>query len=152
MIRFDKHAIRFFTHAAEPTSRIAFFLVFFWFGLLKVTGDSPAGPLVEALLHKTLGGAISPEQFFVLFGAFEMLIGVLFLIRGMERAVLPLFFLHIVTTILPLFLLPAYTWQSIGVPTLEGQYIIKNTVLIALAMAVAAHLKPFSAGNLRPKS
>jgi hypothetical protein len=39
-------------------------------------------------------------------------------------------------------LLPAVTWQSFFVPTLEGQYIIKNLVIIALAIALASHLEP----------
>ena len=68
--------------------------------------------------------------FYSLFALFEMLIGALFLIKGWERVAIYLLVLHIVTTILPLFLLPNLAWQKFLVPTLEGQYIIKNILII----------------------
>ena len=82
------------------------------------------------------------HTFYIAFGLFECLIGILFLIKGMERVVIPLLFLHIFTTLGPLVLLPGETWQSFMVPTLEGQYIIKNLVIIATAIGIAAHLHP----------
>ncbi len=82
--------------------------------------------------------------FIVLFGLFEMLIGLLFLFKGCERVVIPLLFLHMITTFLPLFLIPQETWSGFLVPTLEGQYIIKNLVIIAAAIGIAAHLHPIS--------
>jgi hypothetical protein len=48
---------------------------------------------------------------------------------------------------LPLFFLPEVSWQSAFVPTLTGQYIIKNVVIIALAMGIAAHLHPLREEN-----
>jgi putative oxidoreductase len=54
--------------------------------------------------------------------------------------VLPLLLLHVVLTLLPLLLLPGLTWQSPLVPTLEGQYIIKNLVILAAALGIASHL------------
>jgi hypothetical protein len=47
-----------------------------------------------------------------------------------------------VMTFLPLYFLPTVTWSGILVPTLEGQYIIKNLVIIATALGIAAHLHP----------
>jgi len=44
------------------------------------------------------------------------------------------------TTFMPLFFVPDATWQSFMTPTLEGQYIIKNLVLIALIMNIGANL------------
>ena len=46
------------------------------------------------------------------------------------------------TTILPLFLLTTVTWSGFMVPTLEGQYIIKNILIIAAAIGIAANLHP----------
>jgi hypothetical protein len=80
----------------------------------------------------------------ILFGLFECLIGILFLIRGAERVVIPLLFIHMVTTFGPLVFLPSETWQAFLVPTLEGQYIIKNLVIVAAAMGIASHLTPIS--------
>lgn len=65
-----------------------------------------------------------------------MLIGVLFLIPELTRIVFILFILHMGTAMMPLFLLPKVSWQGFLVPTLEGQYMIKNLVLIALASSI----------------
>ena len=115
-------------------SRIALFLIYFWFGLLKVIGQSPASEMVHHLLNKTM--PFFPfNSFIVLFGLFEMLIGILFVIPGKEKWALILFFLHMITTILPLFVM-SEVWTKFLIPTLEGQYIIKNIALIACALAV----------------
>ena len=58
-----------------------------------------------------------------------MLIGILFLIRGLERLVIALLCMHLLMTALPLVLLPQITWHAFLVPTLAGQYIIKNILL-----------------------
>lgn len=137
----DERIIHFFRKVSLPLARIALFTTFFWFGLLKTIGLSPAGPLVHALYDQTI--PFFPfETFYVLFGAFECVIGIMFLIKGLERIVIPLLFLHMITTFLPLFLLPDITWQAPFVPTIEGQYIIKNLVILATAVGVAAHLHP----------
>lgn len=142
----DKGIIHFFRKISGPSARGALFVVFFWFGLLKVIGLSPASTLVQNLFVQTM--PIMPfEVFFVLFGLFEMLIGILFLIKGLERIVIPLLFVHMVTTFMPLVLLPGEIWAGFMLPTLQGQYIIKNLVLLALAVGIAAHLHPVQ--NLR---
>ncbi len=139
----DLKVINFFRRIAVPTARFGLFVIFFWFGALKIFGLSPASPLVEQLFNETLG-FISFGQFMILFGLFECLIGVLFIIPGAERLVMPLLFFHMITTFMPLFLLPEATWSGFLVPTLEGQYIIKNLVIIASALGVAASIQPLS--------
>jgi uncharacterized membrane protein YkgB len=124
-----------------PLARFALFIVFFWFGFLKVLGLSPAGPLVHSLFDQTIN-FMAFNTFYMLFALFECLIGILFLIKGAERIVLPLLLFHMGTTALPLFYLPHTTWQSFMVPTLEGQYIIKNLVIIATAIGLVSHLHP----------
>ncbi len=123
-------------------ARIALFIVFFWFGILKLFYTSPANPLVEHLLAKTLP-FITFNHFIIFLGVWEMLIGITFLIPRLERLAILLLIPHMFTTVMPLFLLPSITWQGFLTPTLEGQYIIKNLVIIALAMMVAAQLQPF---------
>jgi uncharacterized membrane protein YkgB len=143
-IRTIDHAlILFFRHLAEPVARFGLFIVFFWFGLLKVLGLSPASGLVERLFENTIP-FMSFTSFLILFGLFECLIGLLFLIRGYERLVLPLLLIHMITTVMPLFFLSGETWSAFLVPTLEGQYIIKNIVIIAVAIGVAARLHPLT--------
>ena len=139
----DIKLINFFRRISMPVARFGLFVVFFWFGILKVLGLSPASGLVQALFEKTIL-FMSFDVFFLLFGLFECLIGILFVMRGFERVVIPLLFLHMVTTFMPLFILPEATWSAFLVPTLEGQYIIKNLVIIAAAVGIAAHLHPLS--------
>ena len=124
-----------------PAARFALFMIFFWFGALKLLGLSPAGPLVESLFYRTISWIQFPA-FYTGFALFECLIGVLFLIPRATRLVIPLLALHMATTFLPLVFLPRATWQAFLVPTLEGQYIIKNLVIIAAAIGITAHLTP----------
>lgn len=141
--RTDRAIIRASGSFFERFARCAFFVVFFWFGILKVFSLSPANPLVADLLERTLPG-LSFDTFIVAFGVFEMIIGILFIIPRLERLAIGLLAIHMITTAMPLFLLPAVAWQGTLVPTLEGQYIIKNLALIALAMAIAGKLRPFN--------
>jgi uncharacterized membrane protein YkgB len=139
----DSSIIRHTKHWAVPMSRFAIFVVYFWFGALKVFAlNGAANPLVIALLSKTLPG-ISPDSFLVAFGVLEMLIGLIFIIPHLERLGIFILALHLFTTILPLFIMPDYTWQGFLVPTLEGQYIIKNILIIALAVGILGHLRAY---------
>ncbi|MEK7552978.1 MAG: hypothetical protein AAB505_02645 [Patescibacteria group bacterium] len=128
----------FFRRIFVPVARTGLFVVFFWFGALKVFGLSPATPLVQALFERTIS-FLPFSSFIILFGVLEMIIGVLFLFRGYERAASSILFLHMITTILPLFLVPQATWSGFLVPTLEGQYIIKNLLIISTAIGLIAH-------------
>jgi uncharacterized membrane protein YkgB len=124
-----------------PLSRFALFIVFFWFGILKIIGTSPANPMVMDLMNATLP-FMTWEVFIVLFSIYEMIIGITFLIPRLERLAIALLIPHMIMTMLPLFFLSEMTWQGFLTPTLEGQYIIKNLVIIALAVGIAASLHP----------
>ena len=144
----DVNLIHFFRNISIPLARVGLFIVFFWFGALKVIGLSPASQMVMDLFEKTIP-FMEFGTFIVLFGLFECLIGLLFLIKGCERVVIPLLVLHMITTFMPLILLTGETWSGFMVPTMEGQYIIKNILIIASAIVIAAHLEPF--GRSRAK-
>ncbi len=137
----DIKIIHFFRVISVPSARLGLFVVFFWFGALKVLGLSPAAGVVERLFTETIT-FMSFDTFYMGFALFECLIGILFLIKGAERIVIPLLFVHMFTTFGPLVFLPQETWTAFFVPTLEGQYIIKNLVIIATAIGIAAHLHP----------
>lgn len=122
-----------------PFARFALFVVFFWFGALKLIGESPANPLVSDLLSQTMP-FMTFDVFIVLFGIFEMVIGLSFLFPKLVRVSIAMLAFHMVTTFMPLVLLPQIAWQSFLVPTLEGQYIIKNLVIIATALALVSHM------------
>ena len=143
IIQIDDILIHWFSKISLPFGLFALFIVFFWFGALKVFAISPAKPLVAALLAKTIP-FFTTAQFIFGLGIYEMIIGIAFIIPRCERLAIALLVPHLITTVLPLILLPAITWQGFFIPTLEGQYIIKNVLIIAVAMVVAAQLTPFS--------
>lgn len=131
--------ISYFCKIELPLARFSIFLVYFWFGFIKLLGLSPAAPLVHSLFDKTI--SFMPfSVFYALFSGFEVAIGIIFLIKGLERLGIVLIGLHLVTTVMPLFFLPEITWQAFMVPTLEGQYIIKNILIVLAAVVVGAKL------------
>lgn len=139
----DIQLISFFSRTFIPVARISIFLVFFWFGLIKLLGLSAAGPLAMALIDKTVGIQYF-DVLFVVLALVECVIGLLFLFPRATRVVVPLLLMHMIIVCSPLLLVPEHTWQTFLVPTLEGQYIIKNAVVIAVAIGIAASTKPLS--------
>lgn len=144
--RIDKRISIFLQRISPTFSRLALFIVFFWFGALKVVAISPANPLIESLLEKTFS-FISFENFVIFLGVYEMFIGIIFLIPRLERVAVIFLIPHMITTSLPLFFLPAVTWQGFLMPTLEGQYVIKNLVIVALAFVMGSRLVCFTRTN-----
>lgn len=139
----DLRVIALFKRAFLPFARIALFTVFFWFGILKLFNLSPASPLAEALTANTVG----LQYFDVMFkglSVVECIIGVLFLIPKATRIVIPLLLLHMIVVCAPLVLTPGEVWKGWFVPTLEGQYIIKNLVIVAVAIGIASQTPPLS--------
>lgn len=130
---------------AEPALRLGLGVVFIWFGLLKPLGLSPAAELVA----RTVYWGVDPDWFVPALGWWEVAIGLcligpgrrLGLGRWMTRAGILLLFLQMPGTFLPLVLLPEVTWQRPGVPTLEGQYIIKNLVIIGAALILGGRVR-----------
>jgi uncharacterized membrane protein YkgB len=137
----DVRVIDFFKKIYIPAARISIFLIFFWFGFIKLLGLSPASPLAQALTAKTVGMQYF-DALFIILAAIECLIGILFLFPKMTRVVIPLLLFHMLIVCSPLVLVPEYTWQSPFIPTLEGQYIIKNAVVVAVAVGIAASTRP----------
>ena len=138
---FDLRLIETLRQWHVPLARFALFIIFFWFGALKLLGLSPASPLAEALTQRTVG----LEYFGVLFlalSAMECVIGALFLFPKATRIVVPLLILHMVLVCSPLVLVPDMTWTGFMTPTLEGQYILKNAAVVALAIGIASYTKP----------
>jgi len=117
-------------------NRVALFVVFFWFGFLKIIHISPAEGLVTNLHQATIASLMPIEHFLVFLGVVECVIGVLWLIPSLTKIAFGVFILQMFTTFLPLLFLPKDTWQNTLVLTLTGQYIIKNVVLIASALTI----------------
>ncbi len=141
---FDLNVILFLRKHSSLISRIALFIIFFWFGILKVFLISPAGPLVTELLQATFLGWVNPDTFVRLFGVFEVIIGFMILIPKLERITFAILFFHLFTTVMPLYIIPSQVWDGIFLPNLVGQYIIKNVALLSLGLILFSHLKPMT--------
>ena len=144
--RLDRAIAARFAAAAVPSLRIGLAVVFVWFGWLKVVGASPAADLVA----RTTDWAFDPAWFLPALGWWEIAIGLCLLdplrILGarawLTRAGIALLALQIPGTFLPLLVVPERCFDGSPLAlTLEGQYIIKNLVLIAGAMTLGATVR-----------
>lgn len=120
-----------------PFLRLSIGIVFVWFGALKTVGHlSPAYDLVAATVYW-----LTPEIIVPILGWWEVAIGVCFIVPALTRIGLLLLALQMPGTFLPLILLPeaCFTVFPFGL-TLEGQYIVKNLVIIGAALVIGAGL------------
>jgi uncharacterized membrane protein YkgB len=136
--RIDTRVTAFMATYGVTLLRISMGIVFFWFGALKLVPDlSPA----ENLVRETI--TFLPMNFFLPFLAlWEMTIGLGFITGKFPRPTILLLFLQMPGTISPIFLRPdlVFTHFPYGL-TLEGQYIIKNLVLISAALVIGATVR-----------
>jgi hypothetical protein len=125
-----------------PALRWSLATIFIWFGVLKPLGVSPAAPLVLATVEWL--PLLTPPQWLVVIGWWEVAIGVTFLFRRTLRIAIALLALQMVGTFMPLAMLPEIAFQAGRVPyapTLEGQYIIKNLLIISAALVVGGTVR-----------
>lgn len=123
--------------------RIALGVVFLWFGALKLIPDaSPAQDLAGRTIERLTAGFVPAATALPVLAVWEVAIGVGLLVgRGM-RLTLLLLFVQMLGTITPLFLFPGETFSRFPwAPTLEGQYIIKNIVLVSAAIVLGATVR-----------
>lgn len=117
-------------------NRFSMFIVFFWFGWLKVISVSPAEQLIDHLHSATIASLITKEHFVILLGVFECLIGILWLIPSLTKIAFWCFAIQIFTTFLPFVYLGEEIVHKGFQLSLTGQYIVKNVVLISCAMNI----------------
>lgn len=133
----DNTLVSLMTKYAIPMARLAFGIIFVWFGMLKTLGISPAYDLVAATVYW-----LTPEIIVPLLGLWEVAIGIALLYPPLTRVGLLLLAMQMPATFLPLILLPeiCFTIFPVGL-TLEGQYIIKNLAVIASAFIIGSSIK-----------
>ncbi|AXR76641.1 hypothetical protein [Natrarchaeobaculum sulfurireducens] len=120
-----------------PVLRVAVAIVFIWFGALKVLGDSPAAELVAATVY-----VVPPDLFVPVLGVWEILIGLCLLYRPLIRLGILLLFLQLPGTFLPIVLLPDVVFYVFPYAlTVEGQYIVKNLVIIGAALVIGSTVR-----------
>jgi uncharacterized membrane protein YphA (DoxX/SURF4 family) len=126
-----------------PLLRISLGLVFLWFGALKFfPGLSPAHDLAARTIETLSFGVVPATVSIPLLAIWECLIGIGLLFGIFMRAVLLLLAVQMAGTLMPLVLFPSEVFARIPyAPTLEGQYIIKNAVLISAAIVLGATVR-----------
>lgn len=123
--------------------RLSLGIVFLWFGALKFfPGLSPAEDLAARTIARLTFGTITPQTAVFLLAAWESLIGIGLLFGLYLRATLFLLWLQMLGTITPLFFFPHEVFAVFPfAPTLEGQYIVKNIVLISAGLVIGATVR-----------
>lgn len=126
-----------------PLLRISVGVIFLWFGALKFfPGLSPAQDLALRTMDVLTFGLVPARVAIVVLAAWECLIGVGLIFGVFLRATLLLLFVQMLGTMTPIFLFPAEVFTRIPyAPTLEGQYILKNLVLISAGLVIGATVR-----------
>lgn len=131
--------------------RLSIGFIFVWYGYLKFfpqvsSAESLATETIEILSFGWIGGR---GAMFIL-ATWETLIGLGLLTGLLMRETLLLLFLQMAGTLTPLFLFPEQTFDFFPwVPTLEGQYIFKNLVIISAGIVIGATVR---GGKLVPET
>ncbi len=136
--RLDEKMIKFMSAYGIDLIRYSLGVVFIWFGLLKVAAVSPVADLVANIVYW-----VSPNFFVPFLGAWEVAVGLGLLFGVVQRLTLFLFWLQLSGTFLVLVLRPDIAFQG-GNPlllTVEGEFVIKNIVLIAGGIVVGGTVR-----------
>ncbi|MDO3627809.1 DoxX family protein [Mucilaginibacter sp. BT774] len=123
--------------------RFSLGFIFFWFGVLKFFhGISPAESIAGRTISQLTFGVIKPSISLPLLALWECTIGLGLITGAWMRLTLILLYLQMAGTFLPLIFFPHETFSgSMFIPTLLGQYIIKNFVLISGGIVLGANLQ-----------
>ncbi|WP_188316944.1 DoxX family protein [Solihabitans fulvus] len=132
--------------------RLSLGIVFVWFGLLKFfEGMSPAAELATRTMSIITFDLVPPAVSRPLLALMETLIGVGFLTGRWPRTTLAVFFVQMAGAMSPLVLLPGVIWAHPMGPTLTGQYVIKDVVLVVAGLVVASALRAAPAQRAQPR-
>jgi uncharacterized membrane protein YkgB len=134
----DQQISTWMNHTGVIVLRIGLGIVFFWFGLLKFFPNlSPAEGLVRNTVY-----FMNPDIFLPILAVWETLIGIGLITNKFMRLTILLLFLQMPGTALPLIILPDVVWTVFPYGlTLEGQYIVKNLVLIGAGLVLGGQVR-----------
>ena len=139
----DVAVTRWLARHGVVTLRVSLGVVFLWFGALKFfPGLSPAQDLAARTIGALTLGLVPGGPGVAVLAAWECAIGVGLVTGVWMRATLLLLVVQMRGTVTPLVLFPAETFvRAPYAPTLEGQYILKNVVLVAAALVLGAMVR-----------
>ncbi|MDO6517367.1 doxx family protein [Zobellia galactanivorans] len=118
--------------------QISIAIVYLWFGVLKFFNDvSPAEELAKETITSLTFGLIPPNVSIVLLALLEVGIGTFLLFDLFRKQTVIVTLLHMVCTFSTLLLLneASFTFSPFA-PTLLGQYVIKNLIIVAALVSI----------------
>jgi len=123
--------------------RVSLGLIFLWFGALKfLPGLSPAEGLAERTVATLTGGVVPAHVALLVLAVWETAIGLGLIAGRFLRTVLLLLFVQMVGTTTPVLLFPGEVFVSFPFAlTMEGQYIVKNLVLVSAGLVIGATVR-----------
>lgn len=123
--------------------RVSLGVVFLWFGVLKFfPGVSPAQSLAARTIDILTFGMVPASVSVPVLALWECAIGIGLITNLFMRATLLLLFVQMMGTVTPIFLFPNEVFTVLPyAPTLEGQYIIKNIVLVSAGLVIGATVR-----------
>lgn len=133
---FDYRFIQLMRNHGIAVLRVFLGVVFLWFGALKIAGVSPVADLIADTY------SFLPLDGFVKFlGVWEVLIGIGLIFKKCLRVTLALLWLQMLGT----FVAPVFNFTlffeggNLLLPTMDGEFVIKNLVLIAAGLVIGGH-------------
>lgn len=123
--------------------RLSIGIIFFWFGFLKFfEGLSPAEDLAIRTIQTITFGLLPDKVIIYGLATWEVLIGIGLIFKIFLRETLLLLYLQMMGTFLPLFLFPEEVFHIFPYSlTLEGQYIVKNIILLSAGIVLGGTLR-----------
>jgi len=118
-------------------------LIFIWFGLLKYfEGLSPAQDLAIKTISTVSFGLVPDNLIIYGLATLEVLIGLGLVFNIFMRVTLLLLFFQMAGTFLPVFIFPGEVFNVFPYSlSLEGQYIIKNLVILSSGVVLGATVR-----------
>jgi uncharacterized membrane protein len=135
--RFDKNMISIMHILGHRLERYLLAIVFIWFGLLKLLGEKSATSIVAKSIYW-----MEPDFVVPILGIWEILIGVFLVFKNRLRLAVLLLLLRIPGSFLALI----YHFDecfsgSFFIPTIQGQYLIKELTLVGAALIIGSTIK-----------
>jgi uncharacterized membrane protein YphA (DoxX/SURF4 family) len=143
LAKVDRSVVEWMGRFGPLLLRLSLAIVFLWFGALKLfPGMSPAQELATRTIRVLTAGLVPPTVSLPLLAAWECVIGIGLLVGRGLRGILLLLYFQMLGTLTPIVLFPNEVFIRIPyAPTLEGQYIIKNLVLISAGIVLGATVR-----------
>lgn len=134
----DVTVVRWLQRYGITLLRLSVGIIFIWFGALKlVPGLSPAEPLIRALMPDVIEPIALPA-----IALMEIVIGLGYLSGRYLRVVIILNLLQMAGAMSPLLFVPERLWEVFPfVWTLEGQYVIKDIILVSAALVIGSTVR-----------